>query len=536
MTAPEPARTKPIKITRPPKPKWWRIQNIRRMAQAAFFLLFLGLLAQTALPLRPLLPVDLFFRADPLVFLTAGLASRAVTPSMVVFSVGVLVITVLLGRFFCGWVCPMGTAVDLSDRFLFRVRKNRDLSPYRNLKYYILASLLVSALFSAQPTYFFDPLSLITRTLVWVAVSPLWIMGRWLGGQELVYRLAPSLAQTPLIPQIQPYFRAHWLAALIFAAVLALGYASRRFWCRNLCPLGALLALLSRWGLVRRQVKDDACLECRRCDRECKMGAIQPDPRRTQATECIECYNCVPLCGPRSTALPLALSRAGFDTGVDVKRRRLLGAAGIGALWAGLVNGDLGAKRSGNSEIRSLSPALIRPPGSLAEAPFLDRCTRCALCMKACPTGGLQPALAEAGLEGFWTPVLVPHIGYCAQHCNLCGEVCPTDAIQPFTPEEKSHLYIGRAVIDRSDCLVWAQGKECLVCDEHCSYRAIAWEEGEDGSRRPLVRSHLCTGCGECENKCPVQPRAAIRVISFGDRRHLSREAQARLRQDPQGT
>jgi MinD superfamily P-loop ATPase len=50
-----------------------------------------------------------------------------------------------------------------------------------------------------------------------------------------------------------------------------------------------------------------------------------------------------------------------------------------------------------------------------------------------------------------------------------------------------------------------------------------------DGLRRPFVNEYLCTGCGECEAKCPVQPVAAIRVTTLGDLRHLTREAQKRF-------
>ena len=65
------------------------------------------------------------------------------------------------------------------------------------------------------------------------------------------------------------------------------------------------------------------------------------------------------------------------------------------------------------------NPDLVRPPGARSEKEFLARCTACGLCMKVCPTGGLQPALAEAGLEGIWTPRLVPRIGYYGNGTSL---------------------------------------------------------------------------------------------------------------------
>ena len=78
---------------------------------------------------------------------------------------------------------------------------------------------------------------------------------------------------------------------------------------------------------------------------------------------------------------------------------------------------------------RSANADLIRPPGARPERDFLQRCTGCGLCIQVCPTGGLQPAFLEAGVEGIWSPRLVPQIGPCSYNCNLCSQICPTQAI-----------------------------------------------------------------------------------------------------------
>ncbi|MGC8784912.1 MAG: 4Fe-4S binding protein [Armatimonadota bacterium] len=510
-------------------PRFWRMQNARRIVQVLFLALFVVLLAFTVYPLRSPIPVDFFFRADPLAVLSTFIASREVIGALIPLAAVTLALTLVLGRFFCGWFCPMGTVIDLSDRFLVRrTRRAAGAKGFPQVKYYILAAVLVSALFSVQVTYFFDPFAILTRTVVWVLFAPIALLGRVVTSSPWVADWAPSLTQVAFIPETQPHYRMNLLAAIFCAGILALGLVSRRFWCRNLCPLGALLAFFSGWGIVRRQTQSDKCIECHRCDRECKMGAILPDSHRYLARECIYCYNCVSVCAPGATSFPITLRREGFETVTDLNRRRLLGFAALGALWAGISAGDIGAKKVGNSPIKASSAFRIRPPGSLPEEQFLQKCVRCSLCMKVCPTNGLQPALTEAGIEGFWTPVLIPRIGHCAQHCTACGDVCPTDAIQPFTAAEKKYLFIGRAYIDRSSCIVWAQDKKCLVCDEHCSYRALHWKV-VDGLRRPFVNEYLCTGCGECEAKCPVQPIAAIRVTTLGDLRHLTREAQKRF-------
>jgi ferredoxin len=246
------------------------------------------------------------------------------------------------------------------------------------------------------------------------------------------------------------------------------------------------------------------------------MDAIPENPRHTRSTECVVCFDCTGVCSRPPAAFKFR-PKPEFrpETKLDLSRRRLLQGAGIGLAVVATAKIDPGRKRAQQAPTTKISSsALIRPPGAAPEEEFVNRCMRCGQCMKACPTGGLQPALYEAGIEGFWTPVLVPRIGCCTQECNACGEVCPTDAIHHFEIEEKSRIFIGLANVDRSRCLAWFGGRKCLVCAEYCSYHAIDWKE-VDGVRVPLINSHKCTGCGACESACPVQPTAAIRVYSL---------------------
>lgn len=165
--------------------------------------------------------------------------------------------------------------------------------------------------------------------------------------------------------------------------------------------------------------------------------------------------------------------------------------------------------------------AVIRPPAALEESRFVDRCVRCGNCMKVCITNGLQPVLFQSGLAGLWTPELVPEIGYCEYDCTLCGRTCPTGAIRKLTHDEKRRTRLGLARIDESICIPWANGTECLVCQEHCPIPQkaikIEWGQAQHGAvRRPSVDASLCVGCGICQNKCPVRPARAIRVRPTG--------------------
>jgi len=156
---------------------------------------------------------------------------------------------------------------------------------------------------------------------------------------------------------------------------------------------------------------------------------------------------------------------------------------------------------------------VIRPPGALEEAKFVAACVRCGKCVQACPTGGLQPALLEAGVEGLLTPRLVPRIGPCQEDCVLCGQVCPTGAIGQLTVEEKRITRIGLAGIDRQRCLWWTEGATCLVCSQVCPYEAIEFRWMKDGNY-PIVKERQCVGCGICEYQCPVEGPAAITVLA----------------------
>jgi formate hydrogenlyase subunit 6/NADH:ubiquinone oxidoreductase subunit I len=151
------------------------------------------------------------------------------------------------------------------------------------------------------------------------------------------------------------------------------------------------------------------------------------------------------------------------------------------------------------------------------------------MCLRVCPTHGLQPALGEAGLEGLWTPCLVPRLGYCESECTACTHVCPTQALQPLTREQKSEVRIGLASFDVSRCIPYAYGRECIVCEEHCPVpdKAIYVIETEWTTRaghqvrirQPRVDRSRCTGCGICEHKCPLKDRPGIRVFSTNESR-----------------
>ena len=497
------------------------ISALRRGVQGLSLLLFLWLLIRTTWPLHTPLSPSLFLRADPLAGLSVALSPYRSWSLVALFwpALALLVATALFGRFFCGWLCPVGTLVEAADDTLGvawasrgAARLGRRGAPALRdpgLKYALLALVLVAAFFGTHLFWLLDPIPLLTRTYAVFADGL---------GRSLYNTAVPLLRHAGLHvrPVPERAFALEGLTAGLFMLILMGAFLGRRTWCRTLCPLGALLALTGRWSLWRRRA-GAACNSCGRCAPSCPMQAIPADsPLQTRQAECIQCYECVSAC--QRDANSLVLGTVAVDAAVDVGRRQFLAVSVLGLGYGWLAGQGLIP--------RFVHNRLIRPPGAIVRGPngaivrlmteseFRSKCLRCGQCLKACITGGLQPAVTEAGVDGFYTPLLKPRAGWCEQNCAACGLVCSSGALVPFSIQEKPGIQIGEVRINHDTCLAWGQGdkyRECLVCDEQCSYDAISQDRG-DGVQRPIVDDKKCTGCGQCENVCPVKPEAAIIV------------------------
>ena len=476
------------------------------------FGLFLALTAWAAWPgTLPFTPTA-WLIADPLVAAVAVLSAKAVW-LLAVWALVLVAATMLVGRFFCGWVCPLGTILDLSDRYIWRRKGSSpgdELHPRAQWKQYALAIILVGAVFGVSTGLAFDPLVLLTRTVELVVVP----LVAWAGyGSVRIVRLLPGQASFSIAAwETPPLYAEMTVTALLFVGIVALGKIERRFWCRNLCPLGAMLGWMSRTGLIKRYVRG-TCAACVQCARECPMGAIPAsDFTLTRRGECIQCLRCQSVCMKAETRFGLRGEHRA--PGFLPERRQVLAALGAGV--------GLGLLGAASSHAGPRPAHLIRPPGALPEDEFLSRCTRCLACVEACPTDGLQPVGIEAGWGGLWSPVLRPTVGGCEEPCFNCTQVCPTGAIRKLTHEEKSFAKIGTARIFRERCLAWEQLKPCLVCDEVCPYDAVDFLTITDHlgtQRRPVVRVEKCVGCGLCEHECPVREPRAIVVEHYGEER-----------------
>ncbi len=495
---------------------------LRRTTQILFFLLFFFLFLEAEYVGQEVLawPVDLFFRFDPLI-LSAHLLAFSPLVAGLWWSLVFVALTLVLGRFFCGWVCPLGTALDGCRRLLFAPRPDAQVAArWRRAKYYLLFALLASAPFSLNLVGLFDPLSLLYRSLA-IVFYPALGYGVEKAGLTL-YHLGPPFTyvseplyqffKATLLPFRPLVYLLPFLTLTLFVLVVILERVDRRFWCRALCPLGAFYGLLARFALLRRRPAG-LCPDCGDCLVICKKGAFTAgEPVRHLSAECQLCLHCLNYCpeGRVSFTWRSKAPRAPLDLG----RRQVITALAVGVTAVPLIR--LG------SLARRPDEFLIRPPGAQNEGELLSRCGRCGECLKVCLTNGLQPVLWEAGLEGLYTPRLVPRMGYCEFSCNLCGQVCPTGAIPKLPLAVKQATPLGTTFINRSRCIPYTEGTDCLVCEEHCpvSPKAITFLDEEvpnlKGERAkiklPVVIADRCIGCGHCEHVCPVGGAAAIRV------------------------
>lgn len=499
------------------------LRNLRRLSQILFLLFFIVLFLLARYPYEGNMPLDLGLRFSPLIPLFDFIAQLRITwifwPGLVV-----LVLTPFLGRIFCGWICPLGTSIDIASKIIKSPNnRGKNLHKWRQLKFSLLVGTLLLAVFSIHLWGYLDPLSIFNRALT-VVFYPLFTLGSeqsLLALSTLAWLEDPAYAvydtyKLFLMPEPQAFYQQIFWIALFIGAIFAAEKISRRFWCRYMCPAGALLGFLSQFRFLERVV-GESCPACNRCQTDCKMNAIPAgDLTKTSKVECIQCFSCAQVCPPKNKSIAYRWRWKPYRTKTDFERRSFLRTTGASALTLGLLSLGLNNR---DKKMRH-----IRPPGSVPEDAFYDRCIRCMECVRVCASNGrcLQPASIDNNLQDLWVPIAVMREGYCEYNCNMCGQVCPTDAILPLALAEKQKTKMGLAHFNKDICIPYARNEDCIVCEEHCPLpeKAIRFELREvtasDGQKKqvkyPYVDRRLCIGCGICETKCPLLGEAGIFV------------------------
>ncbi|MCL5278985.1 MAG: 4Fe-4S binding protein [Planctomycetes bacterium] len=532
----------------------WVGSPIRRLAQVFCLLSFLVLFFYVCWPYgarqyaeafhaKEIVTAELFLLLDPLVSISAALAGKMLLGALMAAAAAILV-CVLFPRAFCGYVCPLGTLLDGFDWLIGRRVTRWQLERegwWANLRYFLLTAVLVAAVFGVLLSGFCAAIPVLTRAMLLI--------------------LAP--AQTGLLKGwylVPPMNFGHWLSILLVVLIFGLGFGGRRFWCRYVCPTGALFSVCNGLRLSERRVTA-ACVKCGQCRKICSFAAINED-FSTRFRNCTFCQSCAGVCpagaieftsrwnrnkdvrpapqacaqsllsgwqpeaplgeglprkrgsaDDRSPTIPKtfgleAAARFHAPSKSDISRRGILAGLGAASVVGASASLGVGSQRG--------EPP-IRPPGSVPEDKFLQLCIRCGQCIKVCPNNVLQPAGFEYGLNDLWTPHVVADWSGCEPSCSNCGQVCPTGAIRALTLEEKQAARIGLAQVDQRTCLPYAGRGACQLCVDECrmaGYNAIEFlrvggaanEKGEpvedSGRLAPAVREDRCVGCGLCQMRC----------------------------------
>ena len=494
----------------------------RKLAQYLALVLFISLFIWSRQDGGPANIINIPMRMDPLLILAHLLASRTLLAGSALALI-ILLLTVVFGRAWCGWLCPLGTILDLFPLSRWRKKRSAPSDGWRRVKFDFVIIIFFAALLGNLTLLFFDPLTLLLRTMtvsLWPALDRI-VTAVEFGLAQLPFLSGPlssfdNLIRPAILPVQPVFYRDGLLYAAVFLGVILLDLLAARFWCRYLCPLGGALGWLSKLAIFRRRIGTE-CKGCTLCTDICPTGTINPAKGySSDPSECTMCLDCLEVCPRRQISfLPVFTPEKWTAYDPDAKEALLAVGATVAAL--ALLKSNLPAKRQ--------APFLIRPPGvreTNQDVVTFTKCTRCNECIRVCPTGGLQPAVFEAGAAGLGSPILMPRLGYCDYSCNACGQVCPVEAIPPLNLARKREQVIGLAYIDENHCIPWSDRQPCLVCEEMCPLpkKAIQLEKANvwstDGKRVTLQLPHvlrdICIGCGICEYKCPVSGEAAIRV------------------------
>lgn len=452
------------------------------------------------------LPAESFLAIDPLLSLSTAVAARSWVWSLV-SAAAILLVCVVIPRGFCGYLCPLGTLIDLFDwSIAARVKRFRvpDDGWWVHIKYYLLTGVLIAALCGVLLSGYVAAIPVITRGLLFL-------------GDPLQTGLLRGWEHVP------PLHWGHAVSIGLFFAVLGLGFLRPRFWCKYVCPSGAVFSVGNLFRATERKV-ESSCIHCNKCVEICPFDAIKPD-FTTRGSDCTLCQTCAGVCPTHAIKFVERWNLVELKTLNDPPTHETtLGRRGFVSLAAGTVAAAVGGvglaattKLFGANLDDPNQPRPVRPPGSVPEREFLQMCIRCGECFKACPFNVLQPLGFQQGLEGLWTPHVVADHAGCAPSCNACGQVCPTGAIRALPLEEKRVARMGLAIVNPRTCLPFADREACQLCVDECTaagYHAIEFtgvhtktnEQGEPiegtGYLAPVVLADKCVGCGLCQMEC----------------------------------
>ena len=363
-----------------------------------------------------------------------------------------LMFTIFFGRFYCSALCPFGIVQELAI-LIYNKLKGKKLpnieyikkTPYK----YFISALTFGALIGGSALFirYIDPYTL---------------FGSWV-----------TLTKYGII---------------VGSIIVVLVFFKNRFFCTSICPIGALLGLLSKFAPFKIYIKDE-CIQCGMCSRYCQSKCIDKDNKTVDNENCIKCLKCTSVCPKGAIKYGLYHNKSKFD----ISKRKALISTGAFTLFIGSI--AIGVKFS--KDLYSKFKNIILPAGAKDSQRMANKCLNCNLCINICPNKILKKA------DSNYPAIHIDYTQgehYCKYDCNKCSEACLSGAIRKITLKEKQNTRIAMAAIN-NHCI------GCQKCINKCPKGAITL----DGEAARIDGS-VCIGCGACKAICPM---GAIDIYSI---------------------
>jgi polyferredoxin len=435
----------------------------------------------------------------------------------------ILLLTLVTGRVYCSFLCPLGILQDVISRIGGRIkRKFRRYGfrkPFTILRYSILAiTLIFTMLWGVNLLTILDPYSIFGRFMTYFGRPVIIILNNILahifGKFDIYTFIHTGITSFPPATYLVP------LATLILIGFLSL--TKGRLFCNTVCPVGTFLGLISKISILRIKFDNVKCTKCGRCAVACKANCIDFLNMEIDYSRCVDCFNCLKSCPDYALEYGLVKIRRNSAENTeniieDVDQGRRNTIIGFMFLIFGLSRRLSGQEKTvpvpkKASTVKEQKTSPVCPPGSASISNFTANCTACSLCVSVCPNNVLVPSLNEYGLASIMQPRMDYHKGFCAYECISCLEICPTGALLPLVIDAKKLTQIGKAIFIKDNCIVNTEKTACGACAEACPTKAVHMVPFEGNLVIPETTEDICIGCGHCENACPTKPYKAIFV------------------------
>ena len=427
----------------------------------------------------------------------------------------ILLLTLITGRTYCSFLCPLGIGQDLNSRIGGRIKKKFRRygykKPFTILRYSFLAvTLVITMVWGIYMITLLDPYSIFARFMTYFAKPVVIVINNYAAaifGKFDIYTLSNiPVRGFPLIVYSIP--------AAFFLLIGGLSLTKGRLYCNMICPVGTFLGLISKISLFRIKFNETACTRCGRCAMRCKSSCIDFLKADVDISRCVSCFNCIHTCQDKAISYGIVnIKRKVHET--DESKRRII--AGSLLLLFGMsrvsnAQDKIAPKPKKDSTVKENRTCPVCPPGGIDIADFNKDCIACSLCINACPNSVLQPAYKQYGIAGIMQPVMDYHKSFCTYNCTKCTEICPTNALHPLMLEAKKLTQLGKAKFIKDNCIVKTEKTACGACSEACPTKACHMIAYEGNLVIPEVTEDICIGCGHCEFACPAAPYKAIFV------------------------